>query len=83
LKNIKKFQISLNIKWKFLSGKWQYWSNLPALPTASSFHFVRFILWLYLIVFCLFSWVGFPQNMKNYFVDLLYKERSLETQGLG
>jgi uncharacterized protein YybS (DUF2232 family) len=59
--------------------------HLPALATASSFHFGQFILWLYLIVFCLFLWVGFPQDMKNYFVDLLCekKKQSLETQGLG
>jgi hypothetical protein len=72
LQNGKKFQISLKIMWEFLPGKWQYWSNLPALPTASSFHFGQFILWLYLIVLCLFSWIGFPQDMNNYFVDLLY-----------
>jgi len=53
--------------WEFLSGKWQYWNNLPALPTASSFHFAQFILWLYLIVLHLFSWIGFPQDMKKLF----------------
>jgi hypothetical protein len=29
-----KFQISLEISWKFLSSFWQRWSNLRALPTA-------------------------------------------------
>jgi hypothetical protein len=43
LKYREKFQISLEISREFLSGSWQYWSILRALPTASLFCFVQFV----------------------------------------
>jgi hypothetical protein len=43
LKYREKFQISLEISREFLSGNWQYWSNLRAVPTASLFCFGRFV----------------------------------------
>jgi hypothetical protein len=43
LKYREKFQISLEISREFLSGNWQYWSNLRALPIASLFCFGQFV----------------------------------------
>jgi hypothetical protein len=40
---------------EFMSGNWQYWSNLHVLLSALFSH-------LYV-----FSYVGVPQDMKNYF----------------
>jgi hypothetical protein len=56
LKYCEKFQISLEILREFLSGNGQYWSNFCAQPTTS-----------WLCSLSTFSWVGVPQNMKNYF----------------
>ena len=45
------FHTSLEISRQFLSGNWQYWIYLPALPTLS--------------LFCLsFHWLGFLQMWK-------------------
>jgi hypothetical protein len=43
LKYREKLQMSLEISREFLSGSWQYWSNLRALPTASFFCFGQFV----------------------------------------
>jgi len=43
LKYREKFQISTNMWQEYLSGKWQYQSNLHVLPTVSSFWFGQFV----------------------------------------
>jgi hypothetical protein len=50
----KTLKIYLEISREFLSGDWQYWSNLPALPTDSYYFFS-------------FPKVGIPRDMSNYF----------------
>jgi len=43
MKLSEKLQVFLQISEEFLSGSWQYWSNLRALPTMSSFCLFVFI----------------------------------------